>query len=240
MPVKSLGLATVLALSLIFFCQGILQAETDKNKDFHSMHMLMNHGLTMILDGSSLSMMAELDIDTTVARDPLTHGKRMIDQGKALIDRALRGPVMVEKHMQGMSSSKMMELTHQLGELMLKTVYDQDIMQPAREGSEINKNLHVLHLEANHALIMSAQGSNMVMMGQVDTSNELNRYSIEQGRKMMAEARTILLDLLNGSILKELGKLKLTQEDEEMFKFTKEMLINNVDVANLLIQMELE
>lgn len=240
MGLKSLSFLSALVLGLILSFPGMLQAETDKNKQLHTIHMMMNHGLTMILDGSSLIMMAEMDIDTTVVKDPLVHGNKMIAKGKSLIDRAIRGPVMVEKHMQETRTTKMMDLTHQLGELMLKTAYAHDIMQPAMKGSEVAINLHVLHLEASHALIMAAQGSNMVMIGQSGMNNDLTRFSIEQGRKMMSEARTILIDLLTGKTVKDLEKRKLSPADLAMFNHTKELLIVSVDIANLLFQMEFE
>lgn len=240
MALKSLGYVSILALCLFISFTGNLRAETDKNKDFHAIHMMLNHGLNMIMDGSSLIMMAEMDLDITVEKDPLVHGTAMIDNGKTLIDRALHGPVMVDMHMQGMEKSKVMELTHQLGGLMLKTVYAQDIMQPAMKGSEIAKKLHVLHLEANHALMMSAQGSNMVMIGQYDRSNDLNRFSFENGQKMMSAARTILFDLLNGNTMKDLENKDLTPAEAALFKNTKDQLLNSIDIANLLIQMEFE
>jgi hypothetical protein len=240
MSYKSIGVAVIVAFCLIFSFQGNLQAETDKNKEFHLIHRMMNHGMIQILDGSNLIMIAEMNIDTTVAKDPITHGKEMIAVGKNLIDRALHGPVMVDMHVKGIKNSQMLNATQKLGELMLRTVYAQETMQPAKESSEIVRNLHVLHLEANHTLLMAAQGSNMVMAGQADTTNDLNRYSIKMGKKMMLDARTILLDLLNNQIIKDMENKKLSPVEEAIFNNTKELLFNSVDIANILIRMEFD
>jgi hypothetical protein len=87
---------------------------------------------------------------------------------------------------------------------------------------------------------MAAQGSNMVMAGQADKSNDLNRYSIKLGKKMMLNARTILLSLLNSKIIKDMENKKLGPAEEALFKNTKELLINSVDIANILIRMEFD
>jgi hypothetical protein len=240
MASKLLGFIAGIALSLILSFSGNIQAGTHKNKDFHAIHMMMNHGLNMILDGSSLIMMTEMDIDITFAKDPLVHGNAMIANGKELIDRAIRGPVMVEMHVKKKGDATIMDSTHQLGELMLKTAYSQGIMQPVEENSIIAKHLHVLHLEANHALMMACQGSNMVMIGQADRTNDLQSYSFEQGHKMMLNARTILLDLLNSAALKDMESRILNPEDKALLKYTKKHLINSLDIANILIRMEFD
>ena len=227
-------------LALLVSLPGTLSAQVDKNKDFHAIHMMLNNGLNMILDGSSLIMMSEMDIDITFAKDPQAHGSLMIATGRKLIDRAIKGPVMVDMHVQKIGLGPMMEATHALGELMLKTAYTQEAMQPVPAHSEVAKNLHIIHLEANHALMMACQGSNMFMIGQGDRSNDLIRYSFEQGREMMLTARTVLHDLLASPQLKKLESSKLSPEDTKLLAFTKEHLLNSVDIANILVRMELE
>ena len=105
----SLRTIAAIVLGLLVCLPSNLSAEVDKNKDFHSIHMMLNNGLNMLLDGSSLIMMTEMDIDISFAKDPLEHGNLMITTGKKLIDRALKGPVMVDMHVQKMGLGPMME-----------------------------------------------------------------------------------------------------------------------------------
>ena len=236
----ALRIIAAIVLVLLVSLPGTILAEVDKNKDFHAIHMMLNNGLNMILDGSSLIMMSEMDIDINFAKDPQAHGSLMIATGRNLIDRAIKGPVMVDMHVQKVGLGPMMEATHELGKLILKTAYTQEAMQPIRAHSDIAKKLHILHLEANHALMMACQGSNMFMIGQGDRSNDLIRYSFEQGREMMLTARNILHDLLASPQLKELENSKLSSEDAKLLAFTKDHLHNSLDIANLLIRMELD
>jgi hypothetical protein len=80
----------------------------------------------------------------------------------------------------------------------------------------------------------------MVMIGQADRTNDLQNYSFEQGHKMMLNARTILLDLLNSAALKDMESRILNPEDKALLKYTKKHLINSLDIANLLLRMEFD
>ena len=240
MKTKSLTLIFMLSMSIVLSSLGIVRAETDKNKTFHTIHELINHGLNMVMDGSTLIMMNELGLDPTMAETSVEHGQAMIDEGKALIDKAIRGPVMVDMHVKEMGKSKMMEETHHLGELILKAVYSQNIMHPQSEDSVISKKLFIMNVEANHALMMASQGSNMVMIGQDSTDNDLSRFSIKHGQTMMLRARAILQDLLFSPLMKDLEKMDLTPEDQKVFQYTKDRLVTSVDIANILVRMEFE
>ena len=171
MSIRSITFTACLAFSLIFILNGELRAEFDKNKDYHSAHMLMNYGLNMIADGSSMIISANMDIKTTLAQQPIIYGNETINLGKSFVERALKGPDMVEKLLQNEDDENdMMLVTHKLGQLMLKVAYSPDIFESdLLKNSEIAHNLLVIQLEANNALMMSAQGSNMIMTGHVVT-----------------------------------------------------------------------
>jgi len=232
-----------LAFSLIFILHGELRAEFDKNKDYHSAHMLMNYGLNMIADGSSMIISANMDIKTTLVQQPINYGKETINLGKSFVERALKGPDMVEKHVQNEADENdMMLATHKLGQLMLQVAYSPEIFESdLLKHSEIAHDLLVIQLEANNALMMSAQGSNMVMTGQAGSSEEyINSFFIDQGMTIIGNAREIIFDLLHGKEMKNFANKKLNPPEKELYEFTKKQLINNVEIINLLYQMEFE
>ena len=100
MSIRSLTVTTFLAFSLIIILSADLRAEYDKNKDYHSSQMLINYGLNMIADGSSIIMATEMDMKTTITQEPVDYGNEMIALGKSFVEMALKGPHMVEKHVQ--------------------------------------------------------------------------------------------------------------------------------------------
>lgn len=243
MSIRSITLTTCLAFSLIIVLSAQLRAEFDKNRDYHSAHMLMNYGLNMIADGSNMIISADMDIKTTIAQNPINYGKETIDLGKSLVERALKGPDMVEKHMQNKDAeSNMMLATHNLGKLILQASYSPEIFESnLLKNSEVAHNLLVIQLEANNALMMSAQGSNMIMTGQSDLSEKyINRFFIDQGRAMIGNARELIFELLHGEEMKNFANKSLLQPEKELYEYTRKQLINSVDIINLLYQMEFE
>lgn len=232
-----------MAFSLIIVLSAQLRAEFDKNRDYHSAHMLMNYGLNMIADGSNMIISADMDIKTTIAQNPINYGKETIDLGKSLVERALKGPDMVEKHMQNKDAeSNMMLATHNLGKLILQASYSPEIFESnLLKNSEVAHNLLVIQLEANNALMMSAQGSNMIMTGQSDLSEKyINRFFIDQGQAMIGNARELIFELLHGEEMKNFANKSLLQPEKELYEYTRKQLINSVDIINLLYQMEFE
>jgi len=241
MSIRSITFTTCLAFSLIFILHGEPRAEFDKNKDYHSAHMLMNYGLNMIADGSSMIISANMDIKTTLVQQPINYGKETINLGKSFIERALKGPTMVEKHMQSEDEENdMMISTHKLGQLMLQIAYSPDIVEPdLLKNSETVHDLLVIQLEANNALMMSAQGSNMIMTGQIGFSEIfINRFYIDQGRTMIGNAREVVFKLLNGEKMKSFAKKELLSPEKELYEYTRKHLLNSVDIINLIYQME--
>ena len=243
MSIRSLTVTTFLAFSLIIILSADLRAEYDKNKDYHSSHMLINYGLNMIADGSSFIMATEMDMKTSITQEPVDYGNEMIALGKSFVEMALKGPHMVEKHVQKKDvESDMMLATHKLGQLILQIEYSPGILKPdLLKNSETAHNLLVIQLEANNALMMSSQGSNMVMTGQADWSEKyLDRFFFDQGRNMMEKAREIIFDLLNGEVMKNLAKKELLPAEKELYEYTKQQLLHSLDINNLLYQMEFD
>ena len=243
MSIRSLTVTTFLAFSLIIILSADLRAEYDKNKDYHSSHMLINHGLNMIADGSSIIISTDIDIKTSITQEPVDYGNEMIALGKSFVERALKGPHMVEKHVKKKGdASDMMLATHKLGNLILQIEYSPGILKPdLLKNSETAHNLLVIQLEANNALMMSSQGSNMVMTGQADWSEKyLDRYFIDQGRKMIGKAREVIFDLLHGDVMKNIAKKELLPAEKELYEYTKQQLLHSLDINNLLYQMEFD
>ena len=243
MSIRSITFTTCLAFSLIFILNGELRAEFDKNKDYHSAHMLMNYGLNMIADGSSMIISANMDIKTTLVQQPINYGNETINLGKSFVERALKGPDMVAKHVQNEDDENdMMLATHKLGQLMIQVAYSPEIFESdLLKNSEIAHNLLVIQLEANNALMMSAQGSNMIMTGQAGSSEKyINSFFIDQGTAMIGNAREVVFDLLHGKEMKNFANKKLNPREKELYDFTKKQLINSVEIINILYQMEFE
>ncbi|HMK43791.1 MAG TPA: hypothetical protein VK445_06600, partial [Dissulfurispiraceae bacterium] len=61
--------------------------------------------------------------------------------------------------------------------------------------------MHHMHIMINHALEMAAEGSNMMMLGQMGMSKDIDKYTIEHGKMMLADARAMLTEVMTGKAM---------------------------------------
>jgi len=175
----------------------------DASMDMHHMHMLMNHGLEMVAEGSNLVMLAKMNM--TAALDPMTleHGQSMIKDGKEVIEHVLKGPEMQAMHKGGHGDDPMMKYTHELGNAELAVVDLLENMSMEGPMTDDMMTMHHMHIMINHALEMAAQGSNMVMLGQMGMSS-MDKYSIEHGKMMLADASSLLKEVMEGKAMMDM------------------------------------
>lgn len=169
--------------------------------DMHHLHTLMNHGLEMVVEGSNMVMLA--DMKMTPAVDPMTleHGRKMIKSGKEVIARALKGPEMQGLHKAGHGDASLMKYTHELGNAITTVTDLLENMSMEGPMTDDMMAMHHMHIMINHALEMAAQGSNMVMLGQMGMSKDIDKYSIEHGKMMLSDARAMLTEVMEGKAM---------------------------------------
>jgi hypothetical protein len=198
-----LAAVTALAFMLSIGLSGTAYAKHggDASMDMHHLHMLMNHGLEMVVEGSNMAMLA--DMKMTSAVDPMTaeHGQKMIKSGKEVIDRALKGPEMQAMHKAGHGDDPGMKYTHELGNAITTVADLLEKMSMAGPMTDDMMAMHHMHIMINHALEMAAQGSNMVMLGQMGMSKDVDKYSIEHGKMMLSDARAVLTEVMTGKAM---------------------------------------
>ena len=173
----------------------------DASMGMHHMHMLMNHGLEMVAEGSNLVMLAKMNM--TAALDPMTleHGQNMIKDGKEVIEHVLKGPEMQAMHKGGHGDDPLMKYTHELGNAELAVVDLLENMNMEGPMSDDMMTMHHMHIMINHALEMAAQGSNMVMLGQMGMSKDIDKYSVEHGKMMLSNASSLLKEVMEGKAM---------------------------------------
>ncbi len=208
-------MAVAFVLTIGLFGTAYAKHGGDASMDMHHLHMLMNHGLEMVAEGSNMVMLAEMKM--TAAMDPMTleHGHQMIKEGKEVIEHALKGPEMQAMHKGGHGDDPMMKYTHELGNAELAVVDLLENMNMEGPMTDDMMTMHHMHIMINHALEMAAQGSNMVMLGQMGMSNT-DKYSIEHGIMMLANASSLLKEVMEGKAMMDMHAKGVTGSNEMM------------------------
>jgi hypothetical protein len=202
-------IALVFALFSLIFSNAYAEEKkhshgNDASMAMHHLHMLMNHGLEMVAEGSNMVMLAEMKMASSVDPMTLEHGRHMIKSGKEVIEHALKGPEMQAMHKAGHGDAPLMKYTHELGEAMMTVANMLDKMSMEGPMSEDMMTMHHMHIMMNHALEMAAEGSNMVMLGQMGMAKDVDKYSVEHGKMMLSDASSMLKEVMEGKAMQEM------------------------------------
>lgn len=197
----------------------------------HHLHMsMMNHGLAMAVEGSGLVMLSEMGMAPDFDQTTDKHGRSMLDKGKDLIERAM------SKEMKSLHDKSdtggTMDYTHSLGKAMLVVV---DLLEKMRSATPESPDmtLHHMHMALNHALAMAAEGSNLIMLGQMGMSPTVDASSIKHGKAMIGEAQTLWNNVIDGKAMKDM----MGSEETPAMAETHELAKAGMQVIDLLADM---
>jgi hypothetical protein len=202
--------------------------------EMHHMHILVNHGLEMLM-GANLIMLAEMKMSPGLDRATLNHGRSMMEQGKKTILQILSGPAMQEMHKGGKGEDPLMEYTHALATTILKVSDMLEKMEPGEMAPDV-MTMHHFHMLINHALEMASQGSNLIMVGQMGMAKELDSESVEHGRKMLTDARTLTIEIMTSKAMSQMHGHEAAKSSE-MMGSTHKLAAAALEVFDLLDRM---
>ena len=176
----------------------------DASMQMHHLHVLMNHGLEMVVEGSNMVMLADMKMAPSM--DPMTadHGRAMIKSGKEVIEHAFKGPEMQAMHKAGHGDAPLMKYTHELAEAELSVANMLETMSMEGPVTGDMMTMHHMHMMMNHALEMAAQGSNMVMLGQMGMAGDIDKYSMEHGKMMLSDAKSMISEVMGGKAMTDM------------------------------------
>lgn len=204
----------------------------------HHFHIMMNHGIAMVAEGSNLVMLAGMKMTPDLDRPTFAHGQVMIANGKKVILRSLSGPEMMDMMKGEDATSPLMKYTHALGEAMLVVIDNLEKMDMKHMSSSESMTMHHMHITLNHALKMSAEGSNLVMLGQMGMAGKVDEFSIEHGKMMISNARALYTETMEGKAMKFMHGLGVTPENSPMMKLTYDLAESILKVIDLLGRMK--
>lgn len=232
-----LGLMFVMAVFLSAKPALAMDMEAGHDMSSHHQHMMLNHALGMTLEGYNMGMIGNMDMAMGVDQSSVDHGSMMIKNGKALFTETMSGKTMMGMHHEGKDPMKdpAMAYTHKLAEKQLKVIDLLGKMPKVEAGQGMA--IHHQHIMLNHALIMALEGANSYMLGQMGMAKGVDEVSVEHGRMMIKNARTLFNDIMSGSTMMNMHMEDTTPENNELMKFTHLLAEAQLQVLTLLDQM---
>jgi len=101
-------------------------------------------------------------------------------------------------------------------------------------GGSHEMSMHHQHQMLNHSLGMALQGSNLVMLGQMEMVPGLDKLTIDHGKMMLKNARTTMNETMSGETMIKMHKKGTSPADDPMMKYTHQLGEAQMKVMDLL------
>lgn len=207
--------------------------------EMHHLHVMMNHGLSMVTEGANLVMLAEMKMAPALDQMTEEHGKKMIAEGKEMIHNALNGPMMQALHKEGHGDHPMMAHTHELGNAIMTIAELDEKMNMEGAMNKDMMTMHHMHMLINHALNMAAEGANLEMCGHHNMCEDKEggkHRGGDHGATMIKDARALVKEVLEGKAMKEMHERGIKMGND-MMVYTHKLGDGALKVIDLLEKM---
>jgi len=97
--------------------------------------------------------------------------------------------------------------------------------------------MHHQHIMINHALGMALEGSNLVMLGQMGMAKGVDDVSVDHGRMMIKNGRSLWNEIMSGEIMTGMHSGGTNPTDNPMMKYTHELASAQLKVIDMLKEM---
>jgi len=172
----------------------------------YSLQILINQAYQMVLEGSSLVILAQMGKGGVFEGVIDKRGWSMINQGERNISDAVNGEEIKQLIREGKGSdallAKVKENTTQILEAVagIRTYLNTGTKEPQLS------QMHSLVTLLNHGMKMATDGANMIMLGRTGEPGGARNTLQRHGRAMMQDSRVLIIRLSDNDTMKELHK----------------------------------
>ena len=229
----------ILAMLIFIGTKGVMAMDMESGHEMtsHHQHMMLNHALGMVLEGSNLVMLSEMGMSTEVDAMSAEHGTMMIKNGTTMYNEIMSGKEMLGMHHEGKDPMKdpAMAYTHNLAEKELIVMDLLGKMPKMEKGADMT--MHHQHITLNHALKMALTGANIVMLGKMGMAGGIDEIDIEHGKMMIKEGKALFNDVMSGSKMMKMHEQGTSPESNEAMQYTHKLAEAQLQVITLLGEM---
>jgi len=201
--------------------------------ELNTLHIFLNQAYLMVLEGSGLVMLGEINT-STVFKDTVTlRGWELMEQGRQLIKNSLNGLPMKKLEVK-YKNDPLMKRVHDLGNMMLEGVEIIEKYLKVEKRDSHNSTIHQLHILLNHGLKMAADGSNMILLGRTGLAKGANDLSQKHGRTMMRDGRVFIVRLSDDESMRELHNIGVNPAADARMDLFHQSIIKSLRIIDSL------
>ncbi len=237
-------LSCIAALFLLFFMfftgtgNAVIRLQDDDSTRIHRLHVLMNHGLMMFLDGINLLMVADMKMAPSFDEMAADYAKRNMAKGRRDIEQALASDHMEILVEQGFGDHPLMTTARDLGKTMLELIYLLEDMEMDELASE-SMDLHHMHILLNKGLKDVANGSNMIMATLLSSIPQVDQYLAKHGRNMIKDGRALIVSITRSEAYRTLQKRTESARRNRIRQQTQQCVDLSLQIVDILARMKL-
>lgn len=227
---------TILVLAASSVSNAQLRHSDDNSTKIHRIHVLMNQGLIMFLDGIDLKMVSNMKMSTSFETKSLEYASENMKKGRKAIELALMGEqneILIE---QGFGDHPLMETARELGKTMLELLSVLEKMEMIKMTGEAME-IHHMHLLLNRGLESVAQGSNMIMVTLLSSIPQIDQYLENQGWQMVKEGKTLIAEVIQSEMYKKILRSDNTSSENPLYVQTRQCADLSLKIADILSSM---
>ena len=238
---RSMVIAVMLGMVFGFSGQPLADMVGDAKEaalKIHQVRTLMDHAMGMVTEGASLVMVARMELAPPTDRFTAEQGMKMIESGKDMVHKALSADEMTSMEEAGMKDDPMMKETSDLGDSILKYI---DIVENLKMSGSVESRIkmHHIHLMINHAMDTAAEGAGLVLLGNMKLAGSLDKYTVDNGRMMLRDAKATLVDVSGSETMMGMHKAGMGPEENPMMAQTHELLESALKIIDVLEKMSM-
>jgi hypothetical protein len=238
---KHFSAVIIVAATLVLAASSVSNAQLrhsdDNSTKIHRLHILMNQGLIMFLDGINMKMISNMKMSTPFDQQSEKYAANNMGKGHKAIELALNGEqneILVE---QGFGDHPLMKTAQELGETMLDLLSVLEKME-TKEMSNEAMEIHHMHLLLNKGLENVAQGSNMIMVTLLRTIPQVDQYLEHQGWIMVKEGKALIADIIQSEPYKRMQKAEGASKNP-LYVQTRQCADLSMKIAEILSSMNI-
>jgi hypothetical protein len=231
--------ALVVILAVTSTAKAAFRLEDDESTKIHRLHVLMNHGMIMFLDGINTKMIADMGMSPAIDPKAAAYSVRHMKMGRKIVEMGLHGELYEFLVELGFKEHPLMVTARELGENMLELMDVLESMKVDQMADEM-MDMHHMHLLANEGLEDVVQGSNMIMATLLSSIPEIDQFLQNHGRNMVKDGRAVIEDMIASETYINLKQKEKTPGENSFASQTKRCADLSLKIADILSRMEIE
>lgn len=203
----------------------------------YSLQILVTQAYQMVLEGSSLVMLDQMDKGGIFGGMIARRGWTMIDQGPRVISEAMSGDEISQLIRDGRGEDPLLSTVRKNAAEMLKAVDEIKSYLRTKVDEPGRSKIHSLVTLLNHGMKMATDGANMIMLGRTGEPGGARETLQKHGRTMMRDGRVLIIRLSDNDTMKELHQAGYTIKQSPAMASLHSFIERSLRIINQLARM---